>query len=91
MYYFLSYDVSKDKTRNKIFKFLKDQGYHLQKSLFTFESDSSQKAEQVFSHVLGLIDKKSDRLFMVPLCRQCFSKKQIAGEYPQFDKDVWFV
>ncbi len=80
MIYILSYDVESDKRRNKIFQLLKSSGYHSQKSVFLLDCANREVAEGIFRKVEELIDKDKDRLFMSPLCRQCFSNKMTSGQ-----------
>lgn len=80
MIYILSYDVENDKRRTKIFRLLKDAGFHSQKSVFLLDCGSQEVAEGIFKKVDELIDKEKDRLFMAPMCRQCFSRKMTSGQ-----------
>jgi len=80
MIYILSYDVQNDKRRNKIFRLLKDAGFHSQKSVFLLDCANKEIAESIFAKVEDLIDKEKDRLFMAPLCRQCFFHKRTSGQ-----------
>lgn len=90
MLYLLSYDVSEDKKRNKICKTLKNEGYHLQKSVFVFYRDA-QDALKIYKSARELIDEKTDRLFMAPMCQTCFGKKQISGICPKFNESLWII
>ena len=47
MIHLLSYDVQDDKVRTKIMKYLKDRGYHLQKSVFMLECKDAKTAQEI--------------------------------------------
>ena len=89
MFYLVSYDVVEDKPRNKIFKFLKDFGYSLQKSVFVVDCENRECAKKIFEGVYEFIDKSTDHVFMVPMCNGCFEKRIVSGEYPRFEQAVW--
>jgi len=90
MLYLLSYDVHNDKQRKEICNFLKDCGYHIQKSVFIVDCDCGL-AQAIFNQVASLADLTTDRILMVPLCNQCFRKAKLQGNYVGFNEDVWIV
>ncbi len=78
MYVLVSYDIVKDKTRNRVFKFLKDYGTPVQKSVF--ECDLSRDhLEKMIQGLEKLIDRKTDKVRYYPLCRQCTGRVVISG------------
>lgn len=88
MLYLLSYDVQEDKRRTQICNYLKDCGYHLQKSVFILDCADREAAEGVFNRVKQLSDAQNDRIFMVPLCHQCFVRKLSSGPTIDFNEDL---
>lgn len=78
MYILVSYDIVKDKTRNKVSKFLEDFGVRIQKSVFECDLNELQYSKMK-KGVEKLIDKKADRVRYYPLCKQCIGRVVISG------------
>ena len=91
MLYLISYDIRDNKKRVKVMKYLKNWGYHLQKSVFVGDSPERSDAEEVYREVSDTADLKTDRVFMAPLCAQCFDKKLSAGEAVRFEEAAWVI
>lgn len=91
MFYLVSYDIQNDRTRLKAMKYLKDSGYHLQKSVFVVDCDSRARATAIYNEVLQMIERKTDRLFMTPVCSTCWDKAMMCGQHPAVADDVWFM
>lgn len=89
MYYLLSYDIQDDKSRAKVCKRLKEWGYHLQKSVFVGDCAGAEGAEKIFREVVGMVDEEGDRVFLVPMCRQCLSGGMVFGDCVDFERSVW--
>jgi len=78
MYVMVSYDVVEDKKRNRLFKYLKDFGVPVQKSVF--ERDlSPEQLDRMVKGVERIIDLKSDKVCYYPLCKQCVGRVVISG------------
>ena len=78
MYVMVSYDVVEDKKRNRLFKYLKDFGVPVQKSVF--ERDlSPEQLDRMVKGVERIIDLKSDKVRYYPLCKQCVGRVVISG------------
>ncbi len=58
-----AYDISKDKTRRKVFKILKDWRLDGQKSVHECRLPT-KSAEELFIQISSIIDKKNDNLIM---------------------------
>lgn len=91
MFYLISYDVQDDRSRLKAMNYLKDRGYHLQKSVFVVDCGDRSQATAIYNDVLQMIDRKNDRLFMTPVCSSCWDKVMMTGQTLAVDEDVWIV
>lgn len=89
MYYLICYDVSENKMRTQIMKLLKNEGFHLQKSVFIVQGNA-QKAQRIYDSIYQLISVKTDALFMTPLCQHCVKKMFISSQF-KFNDDVWII
>lgn len=89
MLYLISYDIRDDKARLRIFKSLKEWGYHIQKSVFIGNCPNPAAATVVFEQLQAMAQQQSDHLLMVPLCHQCFSRRKQFGEILPLDDPVW--
>jgi len=78
MYILVSYDIVKDKTRNKAMKFLKNLGTRIQKSVFECDLDDEQYV-RMKEGLEAIIDKRQDRVRYYRLCRQCVGRVMISG------------
>nr|HID58695.1 CRISPR-associated endonuclease Cas2 [Desulfobacterales bacterium] len=78
MYILVSYDIVKDKTRNKAMKFLKDLGTRIQKSVFECDLDDEQYA-RMKEGLEAIVDKRQDRVRYYRLCKQCVGRVVISG------------
>ncbi|MEM4318257.1 MAG: CRISPR-associated endonuclease Cas2 [Candidatus Pacearchaeota archaeon] len=80
MLYWLIYDISDNKTRNKIASKCKNYGlFRVQRSSF-IGNLSKNKAEMLMLEIKELEVKKGDCIFMIPSCKSCFSCKEIIGK-----------
>ncbi len=71
MTYIICYDVSENKIRKRVAKYLESVGYRLQHSVFRFEG-SEAFAEVVRSRLLSLTeDAEAPRLLVAPMCAAC--------------------
>lgn len=80
------YDISKDKTRNKVAKICKEYGlYRVQKSAFLGELNKNQIDEIIISFK-EICDKEKDSVYIFPMCSEDFGKVKMIGI--PFDKDL---
>lgn len=78
------YDISNDKVRNKIVKLCKNVGlYRVQKSVFLGDINSND-LDELSLESESLINKKSDSVYIFPMCKQDFDKVVLLGQ--AFDK-----
>lgn len=80
------YDISDDKTRNRVAKVCKNKGlYRVQKSAFLGTLNTNQIDElKIMSE--DAIDKKVDSVYIFPMCREDFKKVKLLGQ--AFDKKL---
>ena len=79
MIYFVSYDITSDKVRGKLFKFLKNYGIPVQKSVFELRK-SSKEIEEIKKEInkkFKLSETDSIRFYKV--CRECMKKVIVQG------------
>ena len=80
------YDISDDKTRNKIVKICKEAGlYRVQKSVFVGEIEPN-RLDELSLQSERIIDKERDSVYIFPMCEQDFKKVILQGK--AFDKDL---
>ena len=73
--FLITYDISKDKIRNKVFKLLGSIGSPLQKSVFITDISEIQKnriQEEIHKSM-----EKDDSLFVIPICKKCYRNAKI--------------
>ena len=95
MHVIIAYDISNNRTRNKMFKLLKEMGLNTQKSVFECELDRAdllsfqQKAETLLATGAadeepadrGTSAKRSpDSVLMYPICRRCARGVTVLGQ-----------
>ena len=92
MLYWLIYDISENKIRNKIVSKCKNYGlFRVQKSSF-IGNLSKNKAEMLILEIKELELKSDDCVFLIPACKSCFSEREIIGRLDEERlKDKGFV
>ncbi len=78
MFVLISYDIVDDKMRNNVFKFLRDYGTSVQKSVFECNIDA-ETYEMIKKEIKRFIDEKKDRVRFYRLCQGCMNKIEITG------------
>ena len=69
--YLISYDISENKRRNKIFKELKNYGRHVQFSVFECELDR-KRYRQLYTSLLRLMDGcEEGNIRIYQICASC--------------------
>ncbi len=80
------YDISKDKTRNKVIKATEEAGlYRVQKSVF-LGTINRTKLDEMVMKVKDLINEETDSVYIFPMCEVDFKKVITAGQ--AFDKKL---
>ncbi len=87
----VSYDISDDKRRYRVFKKLKDYGKWMQYSVF--ECNISREANLRLQDALEeMIDKKEDNINYYYLCETCRDKiHRIGRKKPRDDGDILII
>lgn len=78
MRYIMAYDITEDKRRNSIARFLEGWGRRVQKSLFECDL-SSEELEEVCSRLKELLVISDDRCHIYRLCAECAPKRLALG------------
>lgn len=80
MLYWLIYDISENKTRNKIASQCKNYGLiRVQKSSF-IGNITKNRAEMLILEIKELELDSEDCVFLIPVCKSCFSEREIIGK-----------
>ncbi len=80
------YDISMDKTRNRVAKICKDYGlYRVQKSAFLGDMNRNRIDELVLK-CKELVNSESDSVYIFPMCEDDFRKVKMIGI--AFDKEL---
>jgi CRISPR-associated protein Cas2 len=78
MHVLISYDISKNRTRARFHKFLKEFGLNTQKSVFECDLDD-QGVVRVLSVGRASLDPATDTLRMYRICSRCQRKVVVSG------------
>lgn len=82
----LIYDITEDKTRNKIAKACKNQGlYRVQKSAFLGTLNKNQ-LDELKILCDDIINPEVDSVYIFPMCEEDFKKVKLLGQ--AFDKKL---
>jgi CRISPR-associated protein Cas2 len=80
------YDISKNKSRNKIVKATEEAGlYRVQKSVFLGSVNRNALDEMVI-RIKEWLDEETDSLYVFPMCEADFKKITLLGQ--AFDKNM---
>ena len=71
MTYIICYDISENKIRSRVAKYLESIGYRMQHSVFLFEGSEARAA--VVRHSLEELveDSEAVRILVAPMCESC--------------------
>jgi len=93
--YLIAYDISDDKIRNKIAKYLEKKGLRIQKSLFALEVNKNKikhilrdleilrKDENKIKHILRdleILRKDDGIIHSFSVCKICAKKSKVIGK-----------
>jgi CRISPR-associated protein Cas2 len=74
------YDISSDRTRDKVAKRCLDYGlYRVQKSVFLGDLEPN-RVDEVVLFSRGLLDPATDSVYVFPMCRADFERVRIVGQ-----------
>ena len=74
----ITYDISSNKKRGKLHRFLKEFGLNTQKSVFECELDEAGLS-RIISYCKAVINPGTDSVRMYRICAGCLRKVQISG------------
>ena len=74
----VSYDITNNKNRSKIFKYLKDYGIPMQKSVFELMVEG-EKLERIKKDLRVYIKDKNDSIRYYKICETCRERILISG------------
>jgi len=88
----VAYDISSDATRRQLVRFLKQQGYRLQRSVFGLPVRGTQQ-QRLLRELLAYYRVEEDRMLVTPLCANCTRRSRAIGEVVESfdDVDRWVV
>ena len=78
MRYVIAYDVSDDRRRARVARFLEGWGRRVQKSLFECDLDRDE-LEAVIRRLNELLDLREDRCHLYRLCGECVPFRRALG------------
>lgn len=78
MFILISYDVSDNRKRLRLMKFLKNYGTRVQKSVFECNL-SSEIYKKIKAKAEGIINRRKDRIRYYRMCGLCHDKVEISG------------
>lgn len=82
----ISYDITDNRRRSQIAKYLLDFGQRVQYSVFEV-SENEETLENIFVHLQTIIDPKADSLRMYRICRSCRQETAFAGKERRYELD----
>lgn len=90
MHVLIAYDISNNKTRQKLFAFLKEKGLNTQKSVFECDIDADD-IKKIHAFVDELALESKDSVLIHPLCQICSRKAVLLGCGIRFVQKDWMV
>jgi len=78
MFVLISYDITDNKTRTRIMKYLLNYGKRVQKSVFVCHITDNQ-LETIKNHIKSLITSGIDRVRYWEICKACVENYEIFG------------
>lgn len=89
MHVLVAYDISNNKSRTKLYKYLKDRGLHSQKSVFECDMQPDD-IKKVYNYAKGLMEE-NDSLVIYRLCKRCSKKACILGQGIFLVQQDWVI
>lgn len=83
----ISYDISDNRRRAKVARYLLDFGQRVQYSVFEV-SEKKQTIEEIFAHLQTLILPESDSIRIYILCRSCQDEIKSLGKGRDYELDA---
>jgi CRISPR-associated protein Cas2 len=82
----VSYDVTDDRTRTRLARYLQGFFDRVQKSVFEGEIDDSKRAK-LAAEVARLVDQEQDSVRFYTLCTRCCAATEIVGTGTYIEPD----
>ncbi len=80
------YDISKDRTRERVARRCLDFGlYRVQKSVFLGDL-APNRVEEILLFSRELLDPEADSVYIFPMCREDFGRVRVVGQ--GFDRQL---
>ena len=90
MYMIASFDCRFNTNQQKIEKILQHFGLRkIQSSLYVGELDNNER--KIIVKNINEIIRDSDSILIIPICQNCFSKKEYCGREIKFKNDLFRV
>ncbi len=86
----ITYDISSNKTRTRLHKFLKELGIHSQLSVFECRLDD-REIRQIRRYCRDNIDFATDSVRIYKVCSGCARKALVQGQGVTFSQLDWVV
>ncbi len=86
----ITYDISNNKTRTKLHKFLKELGIHSQLSVFECRLDE-REIRQIRRYCRDHIDFKTDSVRIYKVCSNCMRNAVLQGQGVTFSQLDWVI
>ncbi|WP_273524313.1 CRISPR-associated endonuclease Cas2 [Mailhella massiliensis] len=90
MHAVIAYDIRCNKTRNRIFRALRELGVNSQRSVFECEL-CEEEIRLLLNRLSAVIAPETDSLLIYPLCRRCASGVHILGQGLALVQTDWEV
>ncbi|SHK45761.1 CRISPR-associated endonuclease Cas2 [Rhodothermus profundi] len=91
-YWLVGYDIADMRRLQRVGRFMEDYGQRLQYSVFLCRLEP-QEMQRMRRRLRRLLNLKEDRVFLLPLCRECFHRMEQLGRplSLQIDQDYWIL
>ena len=91
MRYLISYDISDDKVRDKVVKYLEGFAFRLQYSVFSCNV-SAKEAKKIWCDLISIAtEDKSGNVLMTPLCKSCEKNLKLSSKPLEEEKGFLVV
>ena len=86
----VTYDISENRTRNRLHKFLKELGIRSQRSVFECRLDAHE-VRQIRKYCLHNLDLEKDSVRIYRVCSRCMKKAVVQGRGVKFSQLDWCI
>jgi len=91
-YWLIGYDIADDRRLQRVGRLMEDYGQRLQYSVFLCRLEPHD-LKRMRRRLLRLLNLKEDRVFLLPLCQECFCRMEQLGRplTLHIDQDYWLL